>query len=277
MLQKNKSIGVIDSGLGGLSLFRYISGELPHENIVYLADSANVPYGDKDSAWVLSRSKDLIATLIHQADCKVVVIACNTITAVAIDQLRVSFDIPIIAIEPAIKPAVNLTTSKQIAVLATALTLKGDNVSRLVVEYGEGIEILLIPCIGLADRVESGQVNSSEMRVYLTTLLEPLMAAQVDTVVLGCTHYPFVQHTIQDIMGAGVTIIDPSEAVTAQLIRQLNYHDLNSILGTYGSREVWTNIAEATTESIVFSLLGKTLPVVSFEITAFDSRQAISH
>lgn len=275
MLHKNNSIGVIDSGLGGLSLFRYISDKLPYENIVYLADSANVPYGDKDSTWVLSRSKDLIATLIHQANCKVVVIACNTITAVAIDQLRASFDIPIIAIEPAIKPAVSLTSSKKIAVLATALTLKGDNVTRLVIEYGKGVEILLIPCIGLADRVESGQVNSDEMRLYLTSLLEPLIAAEVDTVVLGCTHYPFVQHTIQEIMGSGVTIIDPSEAVTAQLIRQLNYHDLNRILDTYGSRVVWTNVAEATTESIVFSLLGKKLPVFSFDITAYDPRQAI--
>ena len=275
MLQKNNSIGVIDSGLGGLSLFRYICDQLPYENIVYLADSANVPYGDKTSSWVLSRSKDLIATLIYQAGCKVVVIACNTITAVAIDQLRSSFGIPIIAIEPAIKPAVNLTTSKKIAVLATALTLKGDNVSRLVAEYGQGIEILLVPCIGLADRVEGGQVNSYEMWLYLTALLEPLMAAQVDTIVLGCTHYPFVQHTIQDIMGADVTIIDPSDAVTAQLIRQLNYHDLNRTQNMDGSRVVWTNIAEATTESIVFSLLGKTLPIMSFDITSYDSRQVI--
>ena len=215
-----KPIGVLDSGVGGLSLLRAIQAELPQENLLYVADSLHAPYGDKSPAWISARPAQIISFLVGQ-QCKAVVIACNTITAVAVSELRDSFAVPIIAIEPAIKPAAIMTRSGIIAVMATTRTLHSESLQRLRQRYAAGVEVLFVPCPGLADKVESVDLDSSEVEQLLRSLLTPALDKGVDTLVLGCTHYPFLLDSIQRVVGPDVQIIDPSAAVAAELRERL--------------------------------------------------------
>ncbi|MDR2250319.1 glutamate racemase [Acinetobacter sp.] len=266
MNQKNNPIGMIDSGLGGLSLFKHIRQALPNEDIIYFADSKYVPYGDRESDWIVSRTTHLISNLVNHGKCKAIVIACNTMTAVAIETIRAQINVPLIAIEPAVKPAVAMTMSKHIAVLATATTVKGKNLKSLIETYAQDIKVSLVPCIGLAEKIENGKAHTAEVKSYLKNILDPLVELKVDTIILGCTHYPFVSNIIQDLVGSDIQIIEPSEAVTAHLIRQLKRYDLSSESPNEGSHIIWTSSDPITVADVTFSLLGKHLPV---ETTGF--------
>jgi glutamate racemase len=257
-----KPIGVLDSGVGGLSLLRAIQAELPQENLLYVADSAHAPYGDKSPAWISARSAQIISFLVGQ-QCKAVVIACNTITAVAVSELRDSFAIPIIAIEPAIKPAAVMTQSGVIAVMATTRTLHSESLQRLRKRYAAGVEVLFVPCPGLADKVESVDLHSSEVEQLLRSLLTPALDKGVDTLVLGCTHYPFLLDSIQRVVGPEVQIIDPSAAVAAEVGRRLQALDLLSTQQTPGILAFCSSAAQDKARSIMSTLLGQPLSVAA--------------
>lgn len=257
-----KPIGVLDSGVGGLSLLRAIQAELPQENLLYVADSGHAPYGDKSPAWISARSAQIISFLVGQ-QCKAVVIACNTITAVAVSELRDSFAIPIIAIEPAIKPAAIMTQSGVIAVMATTRTLHSESLQRLRKRYAAGVEVLFVPCPGLADKVESFDLHSSEVEQLLRSLLTPALDKGVDTLVLGCTHYPFLLNNIQRVVGPDVQIIDPSAAVAAEVGRRLQALDLLSTQQTPGILAFCSSAAQDKARSIMSTLLGQPLSVAA--------------
>ncbi|MFV5645431.1 glutamate racemase, partial [Acinetobacter baumannii] len=179
MNNNNSPIGMIDSGLGGLSLFKHIRQALPNEDIIYFADSKYVPYGDRESDWIVSRTTHLISNLVAHGKCKAIVIACNTMTAVAVETIRAQINVPLIAIEPAVKPAVAMTVSKHIAVLATATTVKGKNLKSLIETYAQDIKVSLVPCIGLAEKIETGKAHTAEVKDYLKNILAPLVEQKV--------------------------------------------------------------------------------------------------
>ena len=257
-----RPIGILDSGVGGLSLLRAIQAELPRENLLYVADSGYAPYGDKTPAWISARSAQVVSYLVEQ-QCKAVVIACNTITAVAVSELRDSFTIPIIAIEPAIKPAVAMTQSGVIAVMATTRTLHSESLQLLRKRYAAGVEVLFVPCPGLADKVESGDLHSSEVEQLLRNLLMPALCKGMDTLVLGCTHYPFLLDSIQRLVGPAVQIIDPSAAVAAEVGRRLRALDLLSTQQAPGTLAFCSSAAPDNARKIMSTLLGQPLSVAA--------------
>lgn len=216
----NSPIGVFDSGLGGLSVLRAIRTLLPDEDLIYVADSGNAPYGDRESAFIEERSVAITEFLV-QSGVKAVVVACNTATVVAVHQLRERFALPIVALEPAIKPAVALTRSGVVGVLATPRTLASPSVARLCDRHGQGARIILQPCPGLVEQVECGDIDSAQTDALLRCFIDPLLAAGADTLVLGCTHYPFLQPAIRRIVGPGVAILESSDAVARELHRRL--------------------------------------------------------
>jgi len=214
------AIGVFDSGVGGLSVLRAIHAALPHEHLVYVADSGHAPYGDQSQAHITQRTLTVGRWLAEQG-VKGITIACNTATVVAAKTLREQTHLPVVAIEPAIKPAVALTRSGVVGVLATRQTVQSAAVARLVEQHGADKRILLQACPGLAEQVERADLHSAETEALLRQFIEPLLAQGADTLVLGCTHYPFLQDTIQRLVGAQVTLLDPAEAVARELSRRL--------------------------------------------------------
>jgi len=225
--EPDSAIGVFDSGVGGLSVLRAIRQQLPFEELHYVADSAHAPYGERDSQYITERCF-AIAQFLHQQPVKALVVACNTASVVSIQRLRDSFDIPIVGVEPAIKPAANVTRSGVVGVLATSRTIESPGVKRLCELYGQNVDVILTPCPGLADRIEQAQLNTPEIVQLLSGYLAPMLDAGVDTIVLGCTHYPFVRDSIQEIAGKTVTVIEPGAAVARQLCRRLDELKLNA-------------------------------------------------
>jgi len=214
------AIGVFDSGVGGLSVLRAIRAALPAENLVYVADSGHAPYGDKSEAHIIERTL-AVGNWLAVSGVKAVTVACNTATVVAIRHLREQTHIPVVAIEPAIKPAANTTRTGVVGVLATTQTLQSESVARLCLEHGEGKRILLQACPGWVEAVEQADLHSPQTEALLRQFVVPLMDQGVDTLVLGCTHYPFLRNTLQRIVGDDVVLIDPAVAVATELTRRL--------------------------------------------------------
>lgn len=213
-------IGVFDSGVGGLSVLRAIRVALPAENLVYVADSGHAPYGDKSEAHIIQRTLT-VGNWLADFGVKAITVACNTATVVAIRHLREQTRIPVVAIEPAIKPGANTTRTGVVGVLATTQTLQSESVARLCIEHGEGKRILLQACPGWVEAVEQADLHSPQTEALLRQFVGPLMDQGVDTLVLGCTHYPFLRDTLQRIVGVDVVLIDPAVAVAAELTRRL--------------------------------------------------------
>ena len=214
------AIGVFDSGVGGLSVLRAIRAALPAENLVYVADSGHAPYGDKSEAHIIGRTLT-VGNWLAVSGVKAITVACNTATVVAIRHLREQTHIPVVAIEPAIKPAANTTRTGVVGVLATTQTLQSESVARLCLEHGEGKRILLQACPGWVEAVEEADLHSPQTEALLRQFVVPLMDQGVDTLVLGCTHYPFLRNTLQRIVGDDVVLIDPAVAVATELTRRL--------------------------------------------------------
>jgi len=214
------AIGVFDSGVGGLSVLRAIRAALPHENLVYVADSGFAPYGDQSEEHITQRTLT-VGHWLAGLGVKAITIACNTATVVAAKILRDQTHLPVVAIEPAIKPAMALTRSGVVAVLATRQTVQSASVARLVALYGADKRILLQGCPGLVEQVERADLHSAETEALLRQFITPLVEQGADTLVLGCTHYPFLRDTIQRVAGEGVTLLDPAEAVARELARRL--------------------------------------------------------
>jgi len=232
-------IGVFDSGVGGLSVLREIRRELPGEDLIYVADSGYAPYGDRPVEYVQARAIAIIEFL-QRAGSKAVVVACNTATGVAVDALRARFDLPIIAIEPAVKPAVAETRSGVVAVLATTQTLASAKYSKLVTTHARDVRVLSQACPGLVEQVEAGEFSSRATRFLVEQYVRPLVDKGADTIVLGCTHYPFLSAVIRDVAGPGVTVIDPAVAVARELRRRLDMHGLLAPETRRGTEQFWT-------------------------------------
>jgi glutamate racemase len=218
--QSTDPVGVFDSGIGGLSVVQAISWSLPNESLIFVADSGHAPYGDRSSEFVIERVVAVAQFLIN-ARAKALVVACNTASVIAVRQLREKFSIPIIAMEPAIKPAVALSKSKVVAVLATSRTIESDSTMKLCETFGSGCNILLQACPGLVEQVEKCEFDSRATLGLLHRYLDPLLAQGADTFVLGCTHYPFLVAQIRQIVGDKACIVEPSAAVAEQLRRRL--------------------------------------------------------
>lgn len=221
-----RPIGIFDSGVGGLTVANAISLLLPDETIFYIGDTARIPYGNKSKDDIEKFSLEMTKFLLDK-DCKAIVIACNTASAYALEAVRNTYrDIPVIAMEPAVKPAIEHSKTGAIGVLATLGTLKSDRYSHLKDKFGQGIQILENPCLGLVDNIEAGKWNDPETILLLETILKPMVVAQVDHIVLGCTHYPIVIPLIANIMGDSVQLVNPAPAIAKQVYRQLAERNL---------------------------------------------------
>jgi len=248
-----RPIGVFDSGVGGLSVLREIRKELPCENLLYVADSGYAPYGDMPEQLIEARSVAIIEFLLSQK-AKAIVVACNTITGVAIRALRARFLVPIVAMEPAVKPAAATTKSGVVGVLATTRTLSSDNFLRLQERFGANVDILVQPCPGLADQVEVGELAGAKTRALIEQYVQPMLERGADTIVLGCTHYPFLAALIQSFAGPEVTIIDPAAAVARELRRRLEELTLLAPETCSGTERFWTSDAPVNAQSIISRL-----------------------
>jgi glutamate racemase len=216
-------IGVFDSGIGGLSILRASREALPHESFVYFADSAYNPYGDKSDAEVITRSFTVTEELIAQHHIKALVVACNTATAAAIHLLRARYpELPIVGIEPALKPAAAVTKTKRIAVLATRGTLASAKFLALKESQSAQAEFVCVPCIGLANLIERYAIGTATKRDVEQACAGFLAeAGQFDTLVLGCTHYALIEPIFRSLVGVNVTIVDNGEAVAKRLVALL--------------------------------------------------------
>lgn len=214
------AIGFFDSGVGGLSVLRHALDRVVGTPLVYVADSAYAPYGGREQSQVLARSRQITRFLIEQG-AQAIVVACNTATAVAIEALRAEFTLPIVGMEPAVKPAAALSRTARVAVLATHGTLRSARYARLVSDHGREVTVFERACRHWVEAVEAGDLDSPRVRDLINADLQPLHAAGVDTYVLGCTHFPFLAATIRNLVGDDVHLVDPGPAVIEQLRRRL--------------------------------------------------------
>jgi glutamate racemase len=215
-------IGIFDSGVGGLSVAREIRAALPAEDILYVADTAYCPYGDRPLEEVRERAL-AVGRYIQDAGAKLLVAACNTASGAALEDLRADLSIPVVGLEPAVKTAVAQTRVRRVGVMATSGTLRSERFARLLRAHGDGVQVLAQACPGLADLIEEGHLDGEVLTAALQDLTRPLREASVDMVVLGCTHYAFVGGPLQRVLGPAVTLVDSAPAIarrTAHLLEQ---------------------------------------------------------
>ena len=225
----NRPIGVYDSGFGGLSVWRELYRALPDESLIYLGDGKNCPYGSLPEERIREYAEQSVGELVGRG-CKLIVVACNTATAAAITHLRERFsEIPIVGLEPAVKPACQMTKSRKVAVVATERSLGSEKFRRAVERYGEGVEVIKAVGEGFVEAVESDQEQSPATRQKVEAVIEPLIKSGVDVIVLGCTHYPFLKSVIRNVVGErGVQIIDSGEAVEKRVESLLDKYDIRA-------------------------------------------------
>lgn len=212
-------IGIFDSGLGGLSVLAAIADALPTADLTYLADTAHVPYGDKDDAFIRERVLKIGQFLVDQG-CSVIVVACNTATAAAVAELREALpDVPVIGIEPGVKPAAASTKTGRIAVLSTESTARSERLMRLIQQHAGRTQVDVLPCPGWATKVETLHLNDPDFAESARQLLAPILDAGADRIVLGCTHYAFLAPVLEPIVAGRATLVDVADAVARQCMR----------------------------------------------------------
>jgi glutamate racemase len=257
-ISPHQPIGVFDSGVGGLSVLRAIRELLPHEHILYVADQAHIPYGPRQKTHIRDFSFGITDFLLVQG-AKLIVVACNTASAAALHDLRARYpETPFVGMEPAVKPAAAVTHSGRVGVLATPTTFAGDLYAALVDRFAKGIEIFQSTCPGLVEEIERGDLESNTIRVILEDALSPMLAEGVDTIVLGCTHYPFVIPVIQAVTGPEVRTIDPAPAIARQTQRLLAEHTWLNPGEMAGELQFFTSGPPADLEELLPRLLGET-------------------
>ena len=265
-MKNTQPIGIFDSGVGGISVMSHIQSLLPNESLAYVADSLFAPYGLKSKDVILERSKTAIDYLIKKQSAKLIVVACNTATAAAIEELRQIYQIPIIGMEPAIKPATKATICKKVGILATNGTLDSAKFSALLETYSGEINFYTQPCPGLVELIEQGRIDDSSVKNLIQKYLDPLIERKVDTIVLGCTHYVFISNIIKNIMGSEVKIIDTGLAVAKHVESELDKFSLqNKSKGKYYS--ISTNSINKEMEEIIRSITINS----DFKFSYFDS------
>jgi len=260
----SRTIGVFDSGVGGLSVLHHIREALPEADLIYVADSGHVPYGDKSPAYIESRSMALTRFLLGQG-AEAIVIACNTATAAAALPLRKQFSkIPFIGMEPAIKPAVAATKSDVVGVLATVGTLESARFAALLEKYAGRVRIVTQGCPGLVEVVERGDLHSVEARGLVERYTAPLLAAGADTFILGCTHYPFLAPLIREVVGEEISLIDTGAAVACELKRRVDTELPPRVkFGVVGKEAFHTSGDVERATRIVSQLWGKDVAVAT--------------
>ena len=253
----------MDSGVGGISVLKHIHAILPHENLLYVADSKYAPYGNKTPAEITARCFAIADFLIAQ-NVKALVVACNTATAAAIDAMRGKYTLPIIGMEPAVKPAAEASKNGVVGVLATVGTLKSAQFAALLESYGRNVKIVTQGCVGLVECIERGELDSPETKALIRQYTAPLLAEGADTIVLGCTHYPFVKHVIQEIVGDKITLIDTGAAVAKQLKNKLEEKSLLSTSKEKAEVHFWTNSEAKNAKLVIEALWGEMAEVRIF-------------
>lgn len=255
-------IGVFDSGVGGLSVWRKITRQLPHEDTVYLADQAHVPYGSRSLDEVREFSEGITCFLLDQG-AKVIVVACNAASAAALYYLRNRFaDVPFVGMEPALKPAVERTRTGVIGVIATQVTFQGKLFASLMQRYAHDVQVVTEVGAGLVEAVEAGALDTPETEALLRECLTPLIQAGADQLVLGCTHYPFLQPAIERVVGARIAVIDPAPAVARRTAHVLAQRGLEADQGHLGRHMFYTSgDAMAFTGMIMRLLPGENVEV----------------
>ncbi len=247
-------IGVFDSGVGGLSVWQESVRQLPSEDTLYFADQAHIPYGQRSLDEVRRLTENVTRFLLAQG-AKLIVVACNTASGATLHTLRETFpDVPFVGMEPAVKPAVEHTRTGIVGVIATTATFQGDLFARLVQRFGDGFDIHTQACPGLVEAVEAGALDTPETESLLRRYLTPLLAAGIDQLVLGCTHYPFLSPLIQRIVGPDVMLIDPAPAVARQVGRVLARRNLLAPAGHTGRHHCYTS-----GDPVKFAALARTL------------------
>lgn len=245
-----KPIGLFDSGIGGTSIWKEVVKLMPYENTIYLADSKNAPYGQKSADEIISLSIKNTELLISKG-CKIVIVACNTATTNTIDYLRANYSIPFVGIEPAIKPAALFSKTEAIGILATKGTLTSKLFEKTANEYTKNITKIEQDGEGLVPLIEAGKLNSDELKFLLEKYLKPMLQFNIDHLVLGCTHYPYLIPQIKNIVGEQVKIIDSGEAVARQTKSVLEKHRLLSTSKKISQHQFYTNSDKTVLERIL--------------------------
>ncbi len=250
-------IGVFDSGVGGLSVLRALRALLPMEEIIYMGDQYHVPYGPRPLAEVRQLSQAVTRFLLNQG-AKLIVVACNAASAASLHQLRLDFpSTPFVGMEPAVKPAAESTHTRHVGVLATPATFQGALYASVVERFAKDVILHQDVCLGLVRQIEQGAVQDAATRQILEKALLPMLAEGIDTVVLGCTHYPFVIPLIEEIVGQGVRVIDPAPAVARQVQRLLLERQALNRQMTQGKLVFYTSGDAPAFERLLPQLLGE--------------------
>jgi len=256
-MNSNNPIGVFDSGVGGLSVLRAIREQMPEESVIYFGDQGHIPYGPRPMKQIQNFSEAITRFLLNKG-AKIIVVACNAASAAALTYLRQRFsDVSFVGMEPAVKPAAEHTETGVVGVLATPATFQGALYASVVERFANGVKLLQDPCVGLVQQIEKGDLNGSATRKILEDALYPMLEKNIDTVVLACTHYPFVIPLIQEIAGEKVRVIDPAPAVARQTKRLLEARGLKRELDSRGEVRFFTSGDANLVQSLLPKLLGE--------------------
>jgi len=256
LIKSDAPIGIFDSGVGGLSVLRAVQRELPQEALIYLADQVHVPYGLRPVEQVRAFAEGIAHYLLSQG-AKLIVVACNTASAAALHSLRQTFpEQTFVGMEPAVKPAAEHTHTGVVGVLATPATFQGALYASVIERFASGVTVLQDTCPGMVMEIEAGHLDTSEVRAILEHALNPMLAQGIDTVVLGCTHFPFVIPLIEDIVGPGVRVIDPAPAIARQVRRLLDSNGLLSSTSRPDEARYLTSGDPAQLAALLPELLG---------------------
>ena len=253
--KNNLPIAVIDSGIGGISVLRELIKIMPNENYIYFGDNANAPYGTKSRAEVLELTRKNLNNLISQG-IKALVIACNTATSAAAKILREEYpDLLIVGIEPAIKPALTLLKSPKVLVMATPLTLREEKFLALVSKYASPEQIISLPCAGLVELIEKGELDSPEIKAFIENLLAPYKKEKIDAVVLGCTHYPHIKSLISSHFPKSTRIFDGGEGTARYTKKRLAELDLLNRQNSCGQVKITSSAPSQDIIELAYKLL----------------------
>jgi glutamate racemase len=257
MFQSDSPIGVFDSGVGGLSVLRAMRESIPEEPVIYFADQGHVPYGPRPLEQVRNFSEGITRFLLDRG-AKLIVVACNAASAAALHYLRKEFPhITFVGMEPAVKPAAEHTQSGIVGVLATPATFQGALYASVLERFANGVQVLQHTCPGLVGQIEKGDLNGDETRAILEDALRPMLDRGIDTVVLGCTHYPFVIPLIEQVAGDNVRVIDPAPAVAKQARRLLEAGGMKRLAGECAEVRLYTSGDVDSLRSLLPKLLGE--------------------
>lgn len=263
--QVTAPIGVFDSGVGGLSVLAEIQRLLPDESLLYVADCGHIPYGEKSPEFIRQRCR-LVAEFFREQGAKAMVLACNTATVAAVADLREQYpDWPLVGMEPAVKPAAAATRSGVVGVLATTGTLQSAKFAALLDRFANDVRVVTQPCPGLVECIEAGDLGSPIVRDLLQSYVKPLLEAGCDTLILGCTHYPFLKPLLAQMVPPSIAIIDTGAAVARQLQRLLDERQLLSV-GPARDAQFWTSSSPEHLQKILPMMWNKSASVRSFTL-----------